>query len=158
VARANGRTAREVTISRIIDAPRGAVFKAWTDGRRVAQWWGPHRFTNPVCEIDARRGGDLYIVIRAPDGREHRVRGIFREVAAPERLVFTNTPLNEAGRPVLDGLTTVTFADDNGRTKVTAYTRAVALTAAAQGMLAVMEAGWSETIERLGAYAAQSAH
>ena len=57
---------RELTISRIVDAPRETAFKAWTDPRQMAQWWGPSGLTNPVCELEARPGGALRIVMRAP--------------------------------------------------------------------------------------------
>ena len=52
---------REVTLTRIIDAPRALVWAAWTEPRHMAQWWGPHHFTNPVCEMDVRSGGKLLI-------------------------------------------------------------------------------------------------
>ncbi|HXP75753.1 MAG TPA: SRPBCC domain-containing protein, partial [Stellaceae bacterium] len=62
-ATANERT---VVITRVFDAPRTLVFKAWTDAAHLARWWGPKGFTNPVCEVDARPGGGLRIVMRAP--------------------------------------------------------------------------------------------
>jgi len=49
---------RMLVITRVFDAPRALVFKAWTDPKRVAQWWGPNGFTNPVCELDVMRGPD----------------------------------------------------------------------------------------------------
>jgi uncharacterized protein YndB with AHSA1/START domain len=52
---------REVTLTRIIDAPRALVWAAWTEPKHMAQWWGPHHFTNPVCEMDVRSGGKLMI-------------------------------------------------------------------------------------------------
>ena len=58
---------REVTITRVFDAPRATVFRAWTDADRLARWWGPKGFTNPVCEIDARVGGAIRIHMRRPD-------------------------------------------------------------------------------------------
>src|SRR5580658_1247711 len=82
-------TGREFTFTREYDAPRELVFRAWTDPRHVAQWWGPGGFTNPVCEWDARPGNAIHVVMRAPDGTEHGMGGEFREVVAPERLVFT---------------------------------------------------------------------
>jgi uncharacterized protein YndB with AHSA1/START domain len=48
---------RAFVITRVFDAPRALVFKAWTDPKHVAQWWGPPGFTNPVCELDVRPGG-----------------------------------------------------------------------------------------------------
>ena len=71
---------RELTIARIVDASRELVFKAWTDPKQVAQWWGPKGFTNPVCEMDVRPGGAFRIVMRAPDGIEYPTTGIFSEI------------------------------------------------------------------------------
>jgi uncharacterized protein YndB with AHSA1/START domain len=59
---------RELTITRVFDAPRALVFEVWTDPKHLAQWWGPQGFTNPVCEFDARVGGELRIHMRGPDG------------------------------------------------------------------------------------------
>src|SRR5258708_29275739 len=88
---------RELVITRIFDAPRELVFKVWTDPKHLAQWWGPQGFTNPVCEIDLRPGGALRIVMRAPDGAEHPMTGIYREIVAPERLGFPTLPVHSAG-------------------------------------------------------------
>ena len=55
----------------------------------MAQWWGPQGFSNPVCEMDVRPGGALRIVMRAPDGAEYPMSGVFREVIKPERLVLS---------------------------------------------------------------------
>src|SRR5437879_6953424 len=102
------RSARhEVRITRIIDAPRARVFKMWTDPKHLAQWWGPKGFTNPVCELDLRVGGALRIVMRAPDGVDYPMGGLFREIVEPERLVFTATAEDDAGNPLLEALTTV---------------------------------------------------
>src|SRR5271165_2323329 len=100
---------RELVITRIFDAPRELVFRMWTDPRHVAQWWGPDGFTNPVCEMDVRPGGALHIVMRGPDGTQYPMRGEFREIIEPERLVFTNHAVAASGQPLLEGLTVVTF-------------------------------------------------
>ena len=146
---------RTVVITRVFDAPRELVFKAWTDARHLAQWWGPKGFTNPVCEVDARPGGALRIVMRAPDGAEHPMTGVFREVAPPARLVFTNVAVDRDGKPLLEGLTTVTFTEQGGRTKLTVESRAVGLVAFAARMLEGMEAGWTQSIDRLGEHVAR---
>jgi uncharacterized protein YndB with AHSA1/START domain len=57
---------REITITRVFNAPRALVFKAWTDAHELAQWWGPKGFTNPVCELDVRVGGAIRIHVRSP--------------------------------------------------------------------------------------------
>jgi uncharacterized protein YndB with AHSA1/START domain len=148
----SGATANEQTIviTRVFDAPRDLVFKAWTDAAHLAQWWGPKGFTNPVCEVDARPGGALRIVMRAPDGAEHAMTGVFREVAPPARLVFTSTAVAQDGKPLLEGLTTVTFAEQGGKTKLTVESRAVGRVDYAARMLEGMEAGWTQSIDRLG--------
>lgn len=120
----------------------------------MAQWWGPNGFTNPVCEMDVRLGGAWRIVMRSPDGSEYPCGGIYREVVAPERLVFTNIAMDKEGSPVLDGLTTVIFAEHGGQTKLTLQTGAVAVVAYAAAYLAGMDAGWTQSLERLKALVA----
>ncbi len=142
-------TARTLVLTRVFDAPRELVFRMWTDPKHLARWWGPKDFTNPVCEADARPGGALRIVMRGPDGNEYPMVGVFREVEAPERLVFTNVAVDGEGNPILDGLTTVTFAEEGGKTKLTLETRAVALVPYAAAYLNGMEAGWTQSLERL---------
>jgi uncharacterized protein YndB with AHSA1/START domain len=143
----------ELTITRIIDAPRDLVYQAWTDPKHMVQWWGPKGFTNPVCEIDARVGGALHIVMRAPDGAEHPMGGIFQEVVKPERLVFTNIAVDAQGNALLEGLTTVTFEAEGARTRLTIHTRVEGKVPVAAQMLAGMEAGWTQSIDRLEALA-----
>ncbi|MGZ3593758.1 MAG: SRPBCC domain-containing protein, partial [Syntrophales bacterium] len=84
---------RVLVITRFFDAPRDIVFKAWTDEKLVAQWWGPNGFANPVCELDARPGGAIHIDMRGPDGVVYPMKGIFHEIAEPERLVFTSSAI-----------------------------------------------------------------
>lgn len=149
-------TERTVLVTRVFDAPRSLVFKVWTDPSHLAQWWGPKGFTNPVCEVDLRLGGMLRIVMRAPDGAEHPMTGVFREIAPPERLAFTNIALDAAGMTLLEGLTTVTFAElGPERTRLTVESRAVARVDFASRMLEGMETGWTQSIDRLGEYIAK---
>jgi uncharacterized protein YndB with AHSA1/START domain len=148
---------REVTITRLFDAPRALVFAAWTDAKHLAQWWGPQGFTNPVCEIDAHIGGALRIHMRAPDGNIYPMKGEIREVVPPERLVFTNIALDASGNPIIDGLTTVTFAEENGKTKLTLHTRGSAIVDYAAAYLQGMEIGWTQSIDKLQAYLAHNA-
>lgn len=142
---------RELTLTRRFQAPRALVWRAWTDPVQLARWWGPHGFSAPVCEVDARPGGAIHIVMQGPDGARYAMRGAFREVAAPERLVFSNIAADAEDQPVIDGLTTVTFTERDGGTEMVLHTRATAKTEAAVRMVAGMEAGWTQSIERLGA-------
>ena len=150
---ATAAAARELVLTRIIDAPRELVFRMWTDPVHLAKWWGPRDFTNPVCEIDFRPGGALLIVMRAPDGTDYPMGGIFREIVTPERLVFTNCALDRDGNVLLDGLTTVTFAEQGEKTKLTVQTRATALVPAAAQYLEGMQAGWEQTLDGLERHA-----
>ncbi|MGD0462501.1 MAG: SRPBCC family protein [Tepidisphaeraceae bacterium] len=141
---------REIVITREFDAPPALVFKAWIDPKHLAAWWGPKNFTNPVCEVDARIGGAWRIVMRAPDGMEYPCGGVYREIVEPERLVFTNIAVDKEGKPIIDGLTTVTFAENGGGTKLTLKTRGTAMIAYAAAYLSGMEAGWTQSLQRLG--------
>lgn len=148
---------REVVLTRILAAPRELVFTLWTDPQHLAQWWGPKDFTNPVCEIEAKPGGAIWIIMRGSNGSEYPMRGVFREIVAPERLVFTAIPEDKAGNTLLEILTTVTFAELDGKTTVTVLARCLKETDAAAPMLAGMEAGWTQSLERLAIYAERAA-
>ena len=121
-----------------------------------SQWWGPHGFTNPVCEIDARRGGVILIVMRGPDGVEFPLRGSFREVTEPERIVYDVVAEDKDGNRLIESLTTVTFAAQGGKTRLTVQARAIGLAPVAPEMLAGMEAGWTQSLERLADLAASA--
>ena len=94
--------------------------------------------------------------MRSPNGTEHPCGGVYREVVAPERLVFTNIATDKDGNPILDGLTTVIFAEHGGKTKLTLQTRATAVVEYATEHLKGMEAGWTQTLERLAEELARS--
>ncbi len=145
---------RPLVITRVFDAPRSLVFKAWTDPKHVAQWWGPHGFTNPVCELDVRPGGAIRIDMRGPDGTVYPMTGVYQEIVEPERLVFTSAALDETAHPLLEVLNTVTFAEQGGKTTLTLQARVVKATAKAAPYLEGMEAGWTQSLERLESYLA----
>src|SRR6202022_3575404 len=79
----------ELVITRIFDAPRELVFKAWSEPDRAMRLWRPQGFTTAHCEMDVRPGGAYRVCMRSPEGTEHWQRGICREVVEPERLVFS---------------------------------------------------------------------
>jgi uncharacterized protein YndB with AHSA1/START domain len=157
VAASQNFAERELTITRVFDAPRALVFKAWTDPKHLAQWWGPQGFTNPVCEFDARAGGALRIHMSGPDGSVYPMKGVIQEIVAPERLVFTNIAIDASGKHLLEGLTTVIFSDERGKTKMTLHTKAVAVTEVAIAYLQGMEMGWTQSIDKLQAFVARGA-
>ena len=143
-------------IVRTFDAPRHVVWKAWTDPAQVAQWWGPRGFTNPVCEWDARPGGRMHVVMRASDeiarmiGRaDHPMTGEFTEVVPVERLAFVSTAVDDAGKPLLESLTTVRFVERGDKTEMVLHARAKGFVEIAAQMLQGMEAGWTQSIDKL---------
>ena len=79
----------ELVVTRVIDAPRRLVFKAWTQPEHIARWWGPQGFTTIHCDMDIRVGGTYRFGMRSPQGTEHWKRGVYREIVEPERIVFT---------------------------------------------------------------------
>src|SRR5512147_1513859 len=79
----------ELVITRTFDAPRALVFRAWTQPEHMVRWLGPHGYTAPSCKIDFRVGGAYRACICSPEGQESWMRGIYREIVEPERLVFS---------------------------------------------------------------------
>ena len=122
--RATTASDRELVISRIIDAPRERVFKAWTDPELLKQWFAPLPYTTPVAELDVRPGGANLIVMRGPDGNDLPNRGVYLEVVKNEKLVITDA-YTEAWEPSEKPFMTliVTFENEGGKTKYTARVR-----------------------------------
>jgi uncharacterized protein YndB with AHSA1/START domain len=139
----------DLVITRVLDAPRALVFKAWTETQHVAQWWGPKGFTNPVCEMDVRVGGKLRIHMRAPDGVVYPMTGVFEDIVPPERLVFVGSALDGDGKSMFDVLNTVLFAEQRGKTTLTFQARVITATAQAPQYLKGMEMGWMQSLDRL---------
>ena len=136
---------RSLVIERMLDAPRALVFRAWTDPSHVQQWWGPHGFTNPRCEWDARPGGKIHIDMRGPDGTVYPMPGEFHEVVEPERLVFSSSAVDGA----LKVVNTVTFAEAGEKTKMRMEAIVVHVAPEAAFAIAGMEEGWTQTLEKL---------
>lgn len=146
-----------VVLTRVFDAPRTLLWKAWTDPKMLAQWFGPRGFTSSVPELDVRVGGALRIVMHGPDGNDYPMKGVFREVIAPKRLVFTNIAIDAQGNHLLEGETAVTFSEKDGKTTLMLETHAVGRVPIATTMLAGMEAGWTQSIDKLEELAAREA-
>lgn len=107
-------TEREIVLTRIFDAPRAVVFDAWTKAEHVAHWWDPSGVPLSVCEIDLRPNGAFRWVNNA-GGAEHSFTGTYREIKAPERLVFTVRIIS----PRPDPVATLIFSEDGDKTKLT---------------------------------------
>lgn len=140
---------RELVFTRLFDAPREVVFKAWTEVERLKRWWGPKGFTNPVCEVDVRPGGAMRIHMRGPDGTIYPMTGVYHEIVEPERLVFAASALDAGGKPLFEQMTTVTFEEHAGKTKLTVYASFSKVRPEAAPHLAGAETGWNMSLDRL---------
>ena len=156
---------REFVITRVFDAPRELVFKAWTETERLKHWWGPQGFTMLSCQCDLRPGGVFHYGMRAPDGTVMWGKWVFREIAKPERLVFVGSFSDEAGGATrhpwapdwpLETLSTVTFAEHDGRTTLTMRGIPVNATESERKTFAAghssMQQGWTGTMNQLADY------
>lgn len=146
-----------VLITRIFNAPRELVWKAWTDPQHFKRWWGPKDYTCPFCELDLRVGGTYLNCMRSPEGKEYWGTGVFREIIPMERLVFTDSFADEHGNVVpathygmgpdfpLEMLVIVTFEDQDGKTKMTLEHIGILSVPDSEGM----QQGWSESFDKL---------
>jgi uncharacterized protein YndB with AHSA1/START domain len=109
---------RELVLTRIIDAPREKVFRAWTEPELLKQWFAPQPYTTPVVELDLRPGGASLIVMRSPQGQEFPNRGVYLDVVENERLVFTDAytrAWEPSEKPFMT--VTITLEDEAGKTR-----------------------------------------
>lgn len=151
---------RELVMTRVMDAPREAVFRAWTDEKLLARWWGPKGFTTPYCRIDPRPGGVFHYCMRSPDGNDYWGRGVYKELVEPERIAFIDSFSDESGNIVepsvygmgadwpSETLLTVTFDDLDGRTGLTLRSGVPEELAESSGA----RQGWEEMLDRLAEY------
>jgi uncharacterized protein YndB with AHSA1/START domain len=105
---------REIVITRAFAAPRRAVFDAWTKPEHLAQWWDPSRRPLAICEIDLRPNGAFRFVHQGPPESAHPFTGIYREIAPPQRLVFTTKSPSGA-----ESVGTLIFTEHEGVTSLT---------------------------------------
>lgn len=135
---------REFVITRVFDAPRDLVFRAWTDPEIMKQWAAPRGYSIAHQSGEVRPGGAWRCCMRSPDGVDSWLGGSYREIVPPERLVFTHA-WEEEGKPRQETLVTVTFEDQGGKTLLTLHQEAFKSRASRDGH----EAGWSECLDLL---------
>ena len=137
---------REIVLTRVFDAPRDLVFRAYTDPKAIPQWWGPRNLTTRVDKMDVRPGGAWRFVQRDADGNEFAFNGVYREITPPERVVST---FEFEGMPGHIAVETMTLEEHDGRTTLTT-TSVFASVEDRDGMLqSGMESGAAETMDRL---------
>jgi uncharacterized protein YndB with AHSA1/START domain len=143
---------RETVQVRELPVNQATAFAAWTEPGQVAKWWGPPGLVQEVREWDARPGGRLLAEIKSPDGKAFPTAGRFEEVVPPERLVFACASLDEAGRPVCEVRHEVAFSRCANGTRLKVHARVSDLDEDATPYLSVMQAGWTQTLDRLAAF------
>lgn len=143
-----GTAERELTISRVLEAPPRLVFMAWTKPEHLVHWWGPRGFTVPSLSVDLRPDGAFRACLRAPDGVDHWVRGNYRDLEPPARLAFTWAWENEQGEPGHETLVTVTLEPEGTKTKLTLHQALFETVTARDGH----EDGWTQCLDRLAEF------
>lgn len=140
-------------ITRVFNAPRATLWKAWTDETQLAKWWGPQGFTTPVSELDAKPGGTINVIMEdtaglIKKGSRYPMVGKFKELAEPERIVYESSAVMD-GKPIIENQVTVIFEDLGGKTKLTLHVVVTKATPEAEMPLRGMEMGWSQSLDKL---------
>lgn len=146
-----------MVITRVFDAPRELVWKAWTDPKYVMQWWGPKGFSCPACTIDFRVGGKFLCCMRTPDGQELWNGGEYHEIVLHEKIVSSMYFSDAEGNKIepaelgieheaIEGAYDVTIFEDlgNGQTKLTFIGNETVESATESGQLE----GWYQILDK----------
>ncbi|WP_274648877.1 SRPBCC domain-containing protein [Paenibacillus humicola] len=160
-------TPAELVITRTVKAPRELVFKLWTEEEHLKRWWGPKGFSLEVAQFDLRPGGIFHFSMKSADGQEMWAKFVYREIAAPEKLVYVNSFSDPEGKTVrapfsdawpLEVLNTATFAEQDGATVITLRGGPINATAEEQrmfqSMFESMQQGFAGTFDQLDEYLA----
>lgn len=145
----------EITVTRIFDAPREQVWKAWTEPIQLMRWWGPKGFTSPVCKTDLRVGGKYLYCMRSPEGKDFWSTGVYQEIIKQERIVCTDSFADEKGNVVPAshyGMTnfpselqvSVMFEKHEGKTKITLLHVGIP-----SDMKEMCTQGWNQSFDKL---------
>jgi len=146
---------KELTLTRVLNAPRETVWKYWTDETLMTKWWGPNGVTVPTCRLDPKPNGEIYIVMLAGEtlgpmkGQEWPMTGTFQTLEKPAKIVYTSEAILN-GKPFLEAHTTVTLEEiGSDKTKMIIHIVITKTTPQASGALAGMETGWNQQLDKL---------
>jgi uncharacterized protein YndB with AHSA1/START domain len=137
---------------RSFTASKETVWDAWTKPEQFAQWYAPEYFSIPVCELNVEPGGSLRVDMQGPDGTRYPSSGTFREVKKPDRLVFTNSPLDSEGNKLFEVRHTIVLNEANGQTKLSIISDVVKAGPHAKPFLSGMEVGITQALQKLEVY------
>jgi uncharacterized protein YndB with AHSA1/START domain len=146
---------RELMLTRLIDAPREKLYRAWTEPALLKQWFAPLPWTTPHAELDVRPGGTSTVTMRSPDGNDMPCPGVYLEVVPNQRLVFTDA-YTSAWQPSQKPFMTVilTFEDEGARTRYTARVRHWTVADRETHEKIGFHAGWGQCADQLTALVA----
>jgi uncharacterized protein YndB with AHSA1/START domain len=147
---------RELVLTRLIDAPRESLYRAWTEPARLKQWFAPMPWTTSHAELDVRPGGAATVTMRSPDGNDMPCPGVYLEVVPNQRLVFTDA-YTSAWQPSQKPFMTVilTFEDEGGKTRYTARVRHWTVADRETHEKMGFHAGWAQCADQLTALVAK---
>lgn len=160
----------ELVITREFRAPRELVFQLWTEPEHLKQWWGPTGFDLGVSQLDLRPGGIFHYSMKSPDGFEMWAKFVYREIEAPERIVYVNSFSDPEGNTIrapfeghetwpLETLYTLTLSESDGITTVTLRGEPIHATEEERRTYAAgfdsMKQGFSGTFDQLADYLAR---
>lgn len=148
---------RDLVMSRVFDAPRDVVFRAFSTSEALAQWWGPKDWTLPVSNLDFRPGGRWHYCMRGPGGEESWGLSTYTEIVEGQRIVHTDAFSNAAGK-VAEGMPqmkiTIEFTEEDGKTRVTSRTEFASSEELKKVLDMGVVQGATETWDRLKEYLA----
>lgn len=147
---------RDLVLTRLIDAPREALYRAWTEPELLKQWFAPAPYTTPHAELDVRVGGANTVVMRSPDGNDIPCSGVYLEVVPNQRLVFTDAytrAWEPSGKPFMTVI--LTFEDEGGKTRYTARVRHWTAEDRETHEKMGFHQGWGQCADQLAALAAK---
>ncbi len=147
---------KELVITRVFNAPRDEVWKAWTEPKRVKKWWGPKDYTAPSVKMDFHEGGKYLVAMRGPDGKDNWSTGTYKEIVPLEKIVSTDSFSDEKGNVVpasyygltgdfaLESTVRITFEDAAGGTKMTLRYKGIS-----PEMMEGATMGWNQSLDKL---------
>lgn len=146
-------TDREIMMTRVFDAPRRMVFEAFSKPELLKRWFGPRGWTLVTCEVDFRVGGGFRFVLRGPDGQEMGMRGVYKEIAPPERSVHTESYDDYPGESQVTGV----LVEQGGKTTLTTTVLYPSKQVRDAVLQSGMEHGAAESYDRLAEMLASDA-
>lgn len=146
----SARASNVLHLEKLYNAPREDVFSCWTEKEKLKEWWGPHGFTNPLCEVDVKAGGYIHIDMQSADGIIFPMKGKYIQIIAPKQLIFfTSAFEDEVGQPQLQNTNIINFLSINNATQLIIDVVTIISSKEVEEALESMELGWKQSLDKL---------